>query len=83
MATSLSYFYTFLNRPEGRGIEPKEIKELPVDYLNVKYTSKKTASGKKEYWITGIDTDYEVKLEDASSGMQTIIPSLLIAEYFS
>jgi len=59
------------------------IKELPVDYLKVKYTSKKTASGKKEYWVTGTDTDYEVKLEDASSGMQTIIPLSLIVEYFS
>jgi ABC-type lipoprotein export system ATPase subunit len=58
------------------------IKELPIDYLNVKYLSEKTAFGVK-YYVAGADKDYKIKLENASSGMQTVVPLSLIVEYFS
>jgi predicted ATPase len=58
------------------------IKELPIDYLNVKYLSEKTTFGVK-YYVVGTDEGYKIKLEDASSGMQTVIPLSLIVEYFS
>jgi ABC-type lipoprotein export system ATPase subunit len=58
------------------------VKELAIDYLNVKYLSEKTAFGIK-YYVVGTDEGYKIKLEDASSGMQTVIPLSLIIEYFS
>jgi predicted ATPase len=58
------------------------IKELFIDYLNIKYLSEKTAFGTK-YYVVGTDEGYRIKLEDASSGIQTVIPLSLIVEYFS
>jgi predicted ATPase len=58
------------------------IKELPIDYLNVKYLSKKNTFNVK-YYVVGTVDGHEIKLEDASSGMQTVIPLSLIVEYFA
>lgn len=62
----------------------KEIRELTIDYLGVKLVVKKTNSGEK-YFIQNIldDKNYEINLEDASSGTQNISPLSLIIEYFS
>ena len=62
----------------------KEIRELSIDYLGVKLVVKKTNSGEK-YFIQNIvdDKDYEINLEDASSGTQNVSPLSLIIEYFS
>ncbi|MDR1370044.1 MAG: ATP-binding protein [Dysgonamonadaceae bacterium] len=58
------------------------IKELNIDYLGVKYSSEKTSSGIK-YYILGNQSKYKIKLEDASSGTQTLVPLSVIIEYFS
>jgi predicted ATP-dependent endonuclease of OLD family len=60
------------------------IKELDFDYLGVKYISEKTPAGIK-YYIEGLDKDapYKIKLENASSGTQTLTPLSVIIEYFS
>lgn len=61
------------------------IKELCFDYLGVKYLSKQTSAGTK-YYIESIDDNKKyppVKLENASSGMQTVTPLSVIVEYFS
>lgn len=60
------------------------VPELNLDYLGVKYFSKKTPTG-ITYFIEGISEDKKhlVKLEDASSGMQTVTPLSVIVEYFS
>lgn len=62
----------------------KEIRELSIDYLGVKLIVKKTNSGEK-YFIQNIEDDknYEINLEDASSGTQNVSPLSLIVEYFS
>jgi predicted ATP-dependent endonuclease of OLD family len=60
------------------------VKELNFNYLGVKYISEKTPSGIK-YYIEGLNenTPYKIKLENASSGMQTLTPLSVIVEYFS
>jgi len=61
------------------------VPELNLDYLGVRYFSEKTPMGIK-YFIEGISEDRmhtPIKLEDASSGMQTVIPLSVIVEYFS
>jgi len=62
----------------------KEIKELRIDYLKVKFIVKKTNTGEK-YFIEGTEEDnsYSIKLEDASSGTQTVTPLSVITEYFT
>jgi hypothetical protein len=44
--------------------------------------SEKTTFGVKHY-VVDTDDDYKIKLEDASSGTQNVIPLSLIIEYFS
>jgi hypothetical protein len=56
------------------------IKELSIGYLNVHYFRKQTNLGMK-YYIKG--ADYTIKFEDASSGMQTVVPLSLIIERFA
>jgi DNA repair ATPase RecN len=61
------------------------IKELPIDYLGVKYTQKKVGSTTRHY-IESMDNNKQyppIKLEDASSGMQTVTPLSVIIEYFA
>ena len=61
------------------------IKELPMDYLGVKYSRKKMGTATKHY-IENIDDNKKyppIKLENASSGMQTATPLSVIVEYFS
>jgi predicted ATP-dependent endonuclease of OLD family len=60
------------------------VKELNFNYLGVKYISEKTPSGIK-YYIEGLNENapYRIKLENASSGMQTLTPLSVIIEYFS
>ncbi|GAB6012552.1 AAA family ATPase [Viscerimonas tarda] len=61
------------------------IKELPIDYLGVKYSRKKIGAVTKHF-IENIDEDKQyspINLEHASSGMQTVTPLSVIVEYFS
>jgi predicted ATPase len=61
------------------------IKELSMNYLGVKYTRKKNGTVTKHF-IENIDANKKyppIKLENASSGMQTVIPLSVIVEYFA
>ena len=66
-------------------IASKDISELDMDYLGVKYFSEKTSNGLK-YFIKGI-SEYRkhdsIKLENSSSGIQNVTPLSVIVEYFS
>jgi predicted ATPase len=66
------------------GIASESVNELNIDYLGVKYFSKQTSAGIK-YFIESLDKNnpYTIKLENASSGMQTVTPLSVIVEYFS
>ncbi|MDL2296587.1 AAA family ATPase [Bacteroidales bacterium OttesenSCG-928-C03] len=60
------------------------VKELNFDYLGVRYVSQKTSLGIK-YFIESLDKNekYKIKLENASSGIQTQTPLAVIIKYFS
>jgi predicted ATPase len=61
------------------------IKELSMDYLGVKYTRKKVGAVTKHY-IENINDSKKyppIKLENASSGIQTVTPLSVIVEYFA
>jgi hypothetical protein len=58
------------------------VKELRIDYLGVTYLSESTSFGVK-YFIVDNEGKYKIKLEDSSSGTQTVTPLSVIVEYFS
>ena len=59
------------------------LKELELDFLNLKFAIKKTNSGKK-YTIQSTTKDnFEIDFKNSSSGTQTSVPISLIAQYFS
>ena len=62
----------------------KEITELSLDYLGIKFVTKKTNSGIK-YFIenNSENEDYTINFEYSSSGTQTVTPLSVIVEYFS
>ncbi|MDR3286469.1 MAG: AAA family ATPase [Prevotellaceae bacterium] len=61
----------------------EEVKEMPLDFLNLKFKVKNTNSGKK-YSILSIDEDdFEIDYKNSSSGIQNTVPISLITEYFS
>jgi predicted ATPase len=60
-----------------------EIDELPINFLNLKFKITKTSTGKK-YVLESTDEDkYEVLYENSSSGIQNVIPLLIITEYYT
>ena len=66
-------------------IASKDISGLNMEYLGVKYFSKKTPNGIK-YFIKSIYEDRKhgsIKLENSSSGIQNVTPLSIIIEYFS
>ena len=61
----------------------KEVKSLPIDFLNVSFNVTKSANGTK-YEIKGEGEDnYTIKLRNASSGTQTVVPLCMIVEYYA
>ncbi|MDR0977111.1 MAG: AAA family ATPase [Prevotellaceae bacterium] len=78
--TDMSFYLneTFSDFKKGE----EYIKELPINFLDVTYKSEKTNFG-TQYFIVGKDAEYKIKLENASSGTQTVVPLLVILEYFS
>ncbi|GHT65678.1 hypothetical protein AGMMS50239_25970 [Bacteroidia bacterium] len=59
-----------------------EIDELPLDFLNVKFSVRKTNSGIK-YYISSINDEFETDYKNSSSGIQNTVPVALITKYFS
>ena len=60
----------------------ENLKELDINYLNLKFSVKKVQYSKK-YFIQSKDKEYELTLKNSSSGIQNAIPLTLIAEHFS
>lgn len=58
------------------------IKDLDINYLNLKLSVKKVQSSKK-YYVQAPNKAYELTLKNSSSGTQNAIPVTLIAEHFS
>lgn len=60
----------------------ENIKDLDINYLNLKLSVEKEQSIKK-YYIQDPDKEYKLTLKNSSSGTQNAIPVSLIAEHFS
>ncbi|HEY9005224.1 MAG TPA: AAA family ATPase [Ohtaekwangia sp.] len=58
------------------------LKELDLNFLNLKFNVKRTNSGKK-YTVQSGNGSYEIDYKNSSSGTQNSVPISLIAEYFS
>lgn len=62
----------------------EQIKKIEIPFLNVRYYEKKAQNGARQFYIGDRNDTYEdIHFEDASSGMQTMTPLTLIAEYYS
>lgn len=61
----------------------EQIKDIEMPFLNVRYYEKKAQNGSRQFYIGNMDDSYGIHFEDASSGIQTMTPLTLIAEYFS
>ncbi|MDD2564825.1 MAG: AAA family ATPase, partial [Salinivirgaceae bacterium] len=59
------------------------LKELNLDFLNLKFAIKKTSNGKKYSIQSSEKGDYEIDFKNSSSGIQNSVPISLIAEYYS
>lgn len=60
----------------------ESLKELDINYLNLKLSVRKVQSNKK-FFIQAPGKEYEIDLKNSSSGTQNAIPISLIAEHFS
>lgn len=63
-----------------------KIPHLEIDFLDVSFDVNNRASKSRRFRITGRnedDSEYNIRLQDASSGTQTVTPLSLIVEYFS
>lgn len=61
----------------------EQIKKIEMPFLNVRYYEKKALNGVRQFYIGNMDDTYGIHFEDASSGIQTMTPLTLIAEYYS
>lgn len=61
----------------------ENLKELELNYLNLKFAVKKTNSGKKYTIQSNVKDIFEIDFKNSSSGTQTSVPVSLIAQYFS
>lgn len=59
------------------------IKKIEMPFLNVRYYERKAMNGVRQFYIGNMDDTYGIHFEDASSGIQTMTPLTLIAEYYS
>ncbi|MDF3822138.1 AAA family ATPase [Leptospira sp. 96542] len=73
------YFHEVYNDFE---LASENLKELEINYLNLKFTVKKVQSNKK-FLIQAPNAGYEIDLKNSSSGIQNVVPVSLIAEHFS
>ncbi|GAP71969.1 hypothetical protein SAMD00024442_21_10 [Candidatus Symbiothrix dinenymphae] len=61
----------------------EELKEMPLDFLNLKVKVKKTTLGKKYSIVSVGEDEFEIDYKNSSSGIQNTVPIVLIMEYFS
>ena len=61
----------------------EQIKNIEMPFLDVRYYERKAQNGSRQFYIGNINETYGIHFEDASSGIQTVTPLTLIAEYFS
>lgn len=68
----------------------ENIHAIEIPFLKIRYYEQKAKNGARQFFIGGARQEvtdnkntYDIHFEDASSGIQTMTPLTLIAEYFS
>ncbi len=61
----------------------ERIKKIEMPFLNIRYYEKKMPGGSRQFFIGNLEDTYGIHFEDASSGIQTVTPLAVIAEYYS
>jgi len=74
------YFHEVYN---DFNLASENLKELDLKFLNVKFTIKKTNSGKKYSIQSDTKDSFDIDFKNSSSGTQNSVPISLIAQYFS
>lgn len=59
------------------------IKSIEMPFLNIRYYEKRMPNGARQFYIGNLKDSYGIRFEDASSGIQTVTPLTMIAEYYS
>ncbi len=61
-----------------------DVKTLDLNYLGFKFDVKVGKNAKKKYYIAPIDATYQpIELRNASSGLQSSTPLIVVAHYFA
>jgi predicted ATPase len=58
------------------------LREASLDFLDLKFKVKKSSTG-KQYSLSSTKNEFEIDYKNSSSGIQNIVPIVLITEYFS
>lgn len=63
----------------------EQVNHLQLPYLNIDFNVNPKAPKSRRFMISGHDAtgDYSIKLQDASSGTQTVVPLSVIVEYYA
>lgn len=62
----------------------RDVKEIEILDLGVKFTAKRTAQGVKYFVVPKDEShNYSINLNEASSGTQSVVPVNVIVEYYS
>lgn len=63
----------------------EKVNHMQLSYLDIDFSVNPSAPKARRYMISGHDADgeYRIKLQDASSGTQTVVPLSVIVEYYS
>lgn len=61
----------------------ENIQSIEIPFLNIRYYEEKAKNGVRQFFVGSPNSSYGIHFEDASSGMQTMTPLTLIAEYFT
>jgi AAA15 family ATPase/GTPase len=57
--------------------------ELPIEFMNLKFKIEKTPVGIKYLIVSTGKDKYKIPYKDSSSGIQNVVPLLVIMDYFS
>lgn len=79
--TALGFYLAETFKDFKEAIE--QIKNIEMPFLNVRYYEKKMPNGARQFYIGNMEDTYGIHFEDASSGIQTVTPLAVIAEYYS
>mgnify|MGYP003107248881 FL=1 len=78
---ALGFYFQETFRDFKEAVE--SIHAIDIPFLKIRYYEKKARNNARQFFIGNPEEAYDIHFEDASSGIQTMTPLTLIAEYFS